>query len=108
MLAGRFEVRAGHGIAMFVNLHCPGSDPSRKVFLVSFSELRPEILVLSQLSDFRLLHQFAIVLNIRVLQAVIAAHRKLEFFDGNGSDFSLWISGLPMSDTTTVRSPPRS
>src|SRR6266496_1813569 len=72
--------RSGNGVAVLVDLHAQAQAHRGKYLLDLVQRLTSEILGLQHLS-FSLLHQFADALNIGVLQAVVAADRKLEFFD---------------------------
>src|ERR1700728_2011218 len=73
--------RAGHGVAVLVDLHAQAQTHGGKNFLDLVQRLAAEILGLQHLG-FGLLYEFSDGLNIRVLQAVVAAHRELELFHG--------------------------
>src|ERR1700722_13451339 len=69
--------RSGYGIAVLVDLHTQAQTHRGKYLLDFVQRLAAEVLGLDHFR-FGLLHQFANRLNVRVLQAVVAAHRKLE------------------------------
>src|SRR5579864_3929927 len=77
-----------NGVALIVNLHAQRETHGSKDFLDLIERLAAEVLGLEHLR-FRLLHQFADRLDIRVLQAVVTAHRKLQFFHGTVQVFIL-------------------
>src|SRR4030088_1852920 len=71
--------RTGYGIAMLVDLHAQAQAHRRKNLLDLIQRLASEVLGLEHFG-FSLLHEFTDGLNVRVLQAVVAAHGKLKLF----------------------------
>src|SRR5580693_7734928 len=69
--------RSRHSIPVLVDLHAQTQTHRGKYFLDLVQRLAAEILRLEHFR-FSLLNQFADRLNIRILQAVVAAHRKLK------------------------------
>ena len=66
---------------MLVNLHAQTQAHGTENFLNLIQRFATEIFRLQHFG-FGLLHQFANRLNVGILQAIVTAHRELEFFDG--------------------------
>src|SRR5258705_1130069 len=79
---GKHLVRSwsGYGVAVLVDLHAQAQPHRRQDFFNLVQRLASEVLGLQHLG-FSLLNQFTDALNVRVLQAVVAANGKLKFFD---------------------------
>src|SRR5580698_399705 len=72
--------RAGYRIALLVDLHSQTQAHRAQNFLDLVQRLAAEVLGLQHFG-FGLLHQFANRLNVRVLQAIVAAHGEFKFLD---------------------------
>src|SRR5215813_9732703 len=70
---------SGNGVALLIDLHAQREAHGGKDFLDLIERLAAEVLGLEHLR-FCLLYQFADGLDIRVLQAVVAAYGKLQLF----------------------------
>src|SRR5581483_10889123 len=74
------RLRSRHCIAVLVDLHAETQTHRLQNLLDLVQRLAAEILGLQHFG-FGLLHELANSLDIRILQAVVAAHRELEFLD---------------------------
>src|SRR6266404_8706234 len=72
--------RSGNGITVLVDLHTEAQPHRGQDFFDLVQRLASEVLGLQHFG-FGLLNQFADGLNVRVLQAVVAADGKLKFLD---------------------------
>src|SRR5580658_4416966 len=71
---------AGYCVALLVDLHSQTQSHGAQNFFDFVQRLAAEVFGLEHFG-FSLLHQFADRLNVCILQAVVAAHGKLEFLD---------------------------
>src|ERR1019366_8028118 len=78
--SGRNAGGSGNGIAIFVDLHTQRQAHLSKDFLDFIQALAAEVLGLQHFG-FGLLHELADGLNVGVLEAVVAADRKLKLFN---------------------------
>src|SRR5260221_1097325 len=90
--SGLARQRRPDDASVFVKLHAQREAHLHQYILDLVERFAAEVLGLEHFV-FALLHQFANGLNVRVLQAVVRAHGKLELFDGTVEMFQARIVG---------------